>query len=480
MVELKSVSFRYGRAENPEAAGAENSLTGIDLSVGDGEFVLLTGPSGCGKTTILRLINGLIPHFYPGAADGSIRVAGKEIRDMELYETAQLAGTVFQNPRTQFYNVDTTGELAFGCENRGLPEEEIYQRIDDTVSSFKLEKLMDRSIFHLSDGEKQKIACACVNVSEPDLILLDEPSANLDYEATLALRELILSWRSKGKTIIATEHRLAYLWDLIDRAVILGKGRITQQFTRKEISSLTVEELAQMGLRSNVMDPPQECSLPAILKDDELLILRGFHFSYRGRKEPVVNIRELCLAANEITAVTGSNGIGKTSFLNCLCGLEKRCSGTLEYKGRLYKRKDRQKLCYLVMQDTGNQLFTESVLEEVLISLPKDTENEKEKAIMLLEQLDLGEYQDRHPQSLSGGQKQRLAIACALASGRKILLLDEPTSGLDYGHMKETALLLKKLQKMGTTILVVTHDTELIRHCCTRMISQDDILQKIC
>ena len=158
--------------------------------------------------------------------------------------------------------------------------------------------------------------------------------------------------------------------------------------------------------------------------------------------------------------------------LNCLCGLEKRFSGTLEYKGRNYGNRDRQKLCYLVMQDTGNQLFTESVLEEVLISLPKNTENAEERAAELLGQLDLGEYLARHPQSLSGGQKQRLAIACALASGREILLLDEPTSGLDHGHMKETADLLKKLRDMGTTILVVTHDTELIRHCCSRMISE--------
>ena len=166
--------------------------------------------------------------------------------------------------------------------------------------------------------------------------------------------------------------------------------------------------------------------------------------------------------------------------LNCLCGLEKRFSGTLEYKGRNYGNRDRQKLCYLVMQDTGNQLFTESVLEEVLISLPKNTENAEERAAELLGQLDLGEYLARHPQSLSGGQKQRLAIACALASGREILLLDEPTSGLDYKHMKETADMLKKLRDMGTTILVVTHDSELIRHCCSRMYSATLEKQRHC
>ena len=466
MVELKNVSFRYGSSEQP--AEPENSLSGIDLSVRPGEFVLLTGPSGCGKTTILRLINGLIPHFYPGEVQGSVLVNGKEIRNRELYETAELAGTVFQNPRTQFYNVDTTGELAFGCVNRGLPEKQIYQRIDDTVASFGIENLMDRSIFKLSGGEKQKIACACADVTGQDLILLDEPSANLDYKGTLALRDMICSWRSRGKTIIAAEHRIAYLWDLIDRAVILENGRITRQLDRDEMAALSPEEPARMGLRSHIMESPEESGLPAFSEDDEPLTLRDFNFSYQGSRQPVLDIPELKLAAHEITAVTGSNGRGKTTLLNCLCGLEKKCRGTLEYKGRKYGRRDRQKLCYLVMQDTGNQLFTESVLDEILISLPGGTENEKEKAVSLLEQLDLGKYLDRHPQSLSGGQKQRLAIACALASGREILLLDEPTSGLDYRHMKETAALLKQLQEMGTTILVVTHDTELIRACCSR------------
>ena len=509
MVEIKNVSFRYYARGAAHPDMADNCLSGINLTVQGGEFVLLTGPSGCGKTTILRLINGLIPHFYPGEVEGSILVSGKEIRGMELYETANLVGTVFQNPRTQFYNVDTSGELAFGCENRGLPKEQIYERIDRTVSSFGIEKLMDRSIFHLSDGEKQKIACASVDVSGPDLILLDEPSANLDFQATMALRDLIGTWRSQGKTIIAAEHRIAYLWDLINRAIILDNGQILRQLTRDELSSLSPEDLSRMGLRTNIMEAPEELArmsngangreapedrarvgtsangreapktnrLLDFEEHDEPLILRDFYFSYRGRKEPILHIPQLRLAAHEITAVTGSNGLGKTTFLNCLCGLEKKCSGTLEYKGRRLGRKERQKLCYLVMQDTGNQLFTESVLEEVLISLPPNTKNEKEKAIQLLEQLDLGEYLDRHPQSLSGGQKQRLAIACALASGREILLLDEPTSGLDYRHMKETAALLKKLQEMGTTILVVTHDAELIHSCCSRMITKRNICQ---
>lgn len=469
MVELKNVSFRYG-SENAECMYA-SSLKNIDLTVKTGECVLLTGPSGCGKTTILRLINGLIPHFYPGELSGDILIDGGSVKERELYDTALIIGTVFQNPRTQFYNVDTTGELAFGCENRGLPEQEIYTRIDRTVAHFRMASLMDRNIFRLSDGEKQKIACASVNVSEPKIILLDEPSANLDYTATLMLRELILRWKAEGKTIIAAEHRIAYLWDIIDRAVILRDGEIVGEFTGNGKEELTQNQLTQMGLRTTVTESPAEMQMDSFREGDRPITLRNFHFAYRGEKKNIVDIPMLQIAAGQITAIVGANGAGKTSFLNCLCGLEKRCKGTLEYEGKLYDSKSRKKLCFMVMQDTGNQLFTESVLDEVLISLKKGTANEKETAMEIIRNLDLADFADRHPQSLSGGQKQRLAIACALASGRELLLLDEPTSGLDYAHMKETASLLEKLRSMGTTILVVTHDSELIRACCTRRIT---------
>ena len=469
MVELKNVSFRYG-SENAECMYA-SSLKNIDLTVKTGECVLLTGPSGCGKTTILRLINGLIPHFYPGELSGDIFIDGGSVKERELYDTALIIGTVFQNPRTQFYNVDTTGELAFGCENRGLPEQEIYTRIDRTVAHFRMASLMDRNIFRLSDGEKQKIACASINVSEPKIILLDEPSANLDYTATLMLRELILRWKAEGKTIIAAEHRIAYLWDIIDRAVVLRDGEIVGEFTGNGKEELTQNQLTQMGLRTTVMESPAEMQIGSFREGDRPITLRNFHFAYHGEKKNIVDIPILQIAAGQITAIVGANGAGKTSFLNCLCGLEKRCKGTLEYEGKLYDSKSRKKLCFMVMQDTGNQLFTESVLDEVLISLKKGTANEKETAMEIIRNLDLADFADRHPQSLSGGQKQRLAIACALASGRDLLLLDEPTSGLDYAHMKETAALLEKLRSMGTTILVVTHDSELIRSCCTRRIT---------
>ena len=403
MVELKNISFRYG-SENTVSKYAD-CLRNINLTVKTGEFILLTGPSGCGKTTILRIINGLIPQFYPGEVTGEIFIDGESVKEHELYDTALIIGTVFQNPRTQFYNVDTTGELAFGCENRGLSKQEIYARIDSTVADFHMGVLMDRSIFRLSDGEKQKIACASVNVSEPKIILLDEPSANLDYDSTLMLRKLILRWKSEGKTIIAAEHRIAYLWDIIDRAVIMQNGEIIREFTEDEKDMLTQNDLQKMGLRTTVMESPVDIQMEAFQDGDSPITLRNFHFTYRGEKKNIVDIPMLKIAAGQISVIAGANGAGKTSFLNCLCGLEKHCKGTLEYKGKIYDGRSRQKLCFMVMQDTGNQLFTESVLDEVLISLKKGVGNENEKAIEILKSLDLDAFVNRHPQSLSGGQK---------------------------------------------------------------------------
>ena len=483
MIELKNVSFRYASESQKmleeEQAPTENvggRLCDINLTIADGSFVLLTGPSGCGKTTILRLLNGLIPHYYAGEISGEILVNEKNVSERELYETACSTGTVFQNPRSQFFNVDTTSELAFTCENRGMDANEIRRRMDETVHSFGLQKLMDRSIFQLSDGQKQKIACASIDVGRPDIILLDEPSANLDYGTTMQLRELIGIWKAQGKTIVAAEHRIFYLWDLIDRAVILRDGSIIKDLTRKELSELSDEDMTHLGLRTVHSEAPSDISLPAFTQEDVPITLQKFKFAYRRgmferrrKKGYIVNIRQLNIAQSRITAITGYNGVGKTTLLHCLCGLEKKCKGKIRYKGKNYNRRKRHNLLFMVMQDVNHQLFTESALEEVVISLPKGSEEERQKkAMQILSKLDLAEFAQRHPMSLSGGQKQRLAVACAIASGREILLFDEPTSGLDYLHMQQTADLLRKLKEMGKTVIVVTHDSELIRSCCDR------------
>ena len=232
MIRFEQVSFAY--AANPD----ENSLKDISLTIPDGECVLLTGPSGCGKSTLLRLLNGLIPEFYAGERSGEITVDGKSIAKKGIYDLVGKVGTVFQNPRSQFFNVDTTSELAFGCENIAMPEAEILSRIDRTVRNFKIKSLMDRDIFELSGGEKQKIACASIDVLRPEIILLDEPSANLDYDAAEDLRQLIACWKAEGKTVLIAEHRINYIWDLADRVVILKDGRINRELYGEELARI--------------------------------------------------------------------------------------------------------------------------------------------------------------------------------------------------------------------------------------------------
>ncbi len=483
MIELKNVNFEYTSTEG--AAGgidekiSNGNLRGINFSVAKGEFVLLTGGSGCGKTTILRLINGLIPNFFEGRLEGSVTVDGFDVSHTELYDTARSVSTVFQNPRSQFFNVDTTSELAFACENQGMEEGEILQRIDRTVSDLHLEPLMNRSLFDLSGGQKQKIACASVAVAGNKIILLDEPSANLDNKSVEGLRQLLKKWKSEGKTIIVAEHRLSYLWDLADRTVVLKDGIILWEFDRKKMDSLTEAELHEMGLRTNkdcrvkpdndtglVMSDNDTLSSSGLtrgsLSKSNTLLLQNFRYKYRNGYQ-ALNIPQMEIPIGQITAITGNNGEGKTTFLNCLCGLGSRSKGILTLRGKTCKRRARQKQIYLVMQDVNHQLFAETVIDEILISQKEENEDE---ALMILKSLDLLEFAHRHPQSLSGGQKQRVAVACAIASCREVLLFDEPTSGLDYTHMLQISQILKDLKAIGRTIIVVTHDRELIKECC--------------
>jgi len=455
MILLKNVSFSYAQGE--QKSGLEN----INLTVNDGEVVLLCGESGCGKTTLTRLINGLIPHYYEGELRGEIYIDDRQINKLPLYETAKLVGSVFQNPRSQFFNVDTTSEIAFGCENYGLAEEEIKRRLAETVSEFKIEALMDRSIFHLSGGEKQKIACASVSASYPEIFVLDEPSSNLDMASTQDLRKLIAIWKSKSKTIIIAEHRLYYLHGLVDRILYMKDGKIEKDISAEQMRKMSDTEIKRLGLRPLSLENIIRGDVSCLGRSDNLTV-SDFVFSYKG-KTPAINIASLNIPEGGVIAVIGPNGAGKSTFARCLCGLNRRCKGKITQKGQISKGKERLKCCYMVMQDVNHQLFTESVLDEVLLSME---EQNTEKAEKILAGLDLLSIKERHPMSLSGGQKQRVAIASALACDKEIIIFDEPTSGLDLRHMQEVSQNIKQLQKMGKTLFIISHDLEFIFRSC--------------
>lgn len=459
MITFNHVSFIYNNT------GADAGVRDIHLEIPTGQVVLLCGSSGCGKTTLTRLINGLIPHFYEGSITGNVLVDGHTVSDMPLHALAPVVGSVFQNPKSQFYTVETDSEIVFGCENIGMPKAQIYERFEKVVTALHLEALLGRSLFALSGGQKQKIACASVAALQPQVLVLDEPSSNLDVDAVGELTAIIRRWKKAGHTIVIAEHRLYWLMDLADRVLVMAHGRIAEDLSIDAFRRLSLQDLEARGLRA------REISFsdlhPPAVETGAKLYFRDVAFSY-GR-EQALEIPALAIPSGSIVAIIGHNGAGKTTFGRCLCGLEKKMKGTISLEDTLLDWRTRIRRCYLVMQDVNHQLFTESVEEELLLSMEKSSLSEDEKHRRMREiltALHLEGVADVHPMALSGGQKQRVSIACALASDKDILVYDEPTSGLDRARMLDVAEAMRAMQSRGKTQFVITHDPELIVHAC--------------
>ena len=508
MIELKNVTFTYHNAER--SAG----VYGIDLQIPAGQVVLLCGLSGCGKTTITRLINGLVPAYYAGTLEGQVLIDGRDSASVTLYELSQKVGSVFQNPRSQFFSLDSTSEIAFGCENTGVPREEMYRRIGQVSRDLDMDNLLDRNLFALSGGEKQKIACASAAAMQPVIFVLDEPSSNLDLRSIANLKAVIRKWKEQGKTVVIAEHRLYYLMEVADRAIYMENGRIVQDFPIAEFLKVDTETLHRKGLRSQKAmgytpgciracqtggilegifecapagkspafdcasverSPAPECASaekPPVF--ERYVTFSGLAFSY-GKKR-VLDIPELKVPSGVVTGVLGFNGAGKSTLARVICGLEKRAKGVLNDNGKFYTAKARLKKSYMVMQDVNHQLFTESVIEEVLLSVDSGEgsgEAARQKALDILRALNLSEFKDVHPMALSGGQKQRLAVASAIAADKEFLIFDEPTSGLGYAHMRDVAENITRLARAGKTVFIISHDPELIAACCNYLIFLD-------
>ena len=461
MIEFQNVSFSY-----PDSA--DGSLKNISLTIPDGQCVLLCGRSGCGKTTLTRFINGLIPQFFAGELSGSVLLDGEDIFSLPMYRIAEKVGSVFQNPRTQFFNVDTDGEIAFGMENEAVEQKTLARRVKDTARELKIENLLGRSIFALSGGEKQKIAFASVYAMEPEIFLLDEPSSNLDAAAIDELREHIKLVKAQGKTVIVAEHRLYYLMDVADRVVYLDNGCITGDWTAAAFRALGAETRREMGLRAVYLrdERPERFAESAAAP---VLELRDVTLAYR--KQPVLQNISLRAAPGEVIAVAGSNGAGKTTFSRALCALHKEAGGSYLWNGKPQKAKERMKRACMVMQDVNYQLFAESVEDECTFGIKHPDTALAEKT---LEELDLAPFRSRHPNTLSGGQKQRLAAAAAVVCGKELMVFDEPTSGLDYDSMARLAALIRTLAGRGKIVFIVTHDYEFVCRTCTRVLHLED------
>lgn len=459
LIELEHVSFCYAEMET-------EVLQNISLKVDKGKCVVLSGSSGCGKTTITRLINGLIPSFYPGKLSGTVKIDGEDIAGREPHQLATQVGSVFQNPRTQFFNTDTDSEIVFGMENCGISYKEMHDRYEQTVNNLNLENLCGRDIFALSGGEKQQIAFGSIYALSPEIYVLDEPSANLDRIATLRLRNLLLQLKSIGKTLLISEHRLYYLRDVADQVALIHEGRLTGLYDMEYLASLPQEALNNMGLRTlhdiEIIASPTSCPvrIPA-LEIRDLSVKRG--------KKTVLKNINISVDYGDIVGIIGENGIGKTTLARTVCGLMKKKTGEVYFEGQLMNIHMRKQSAFLVMQDPNYQLFSDSVVGEMALSASGEIPS-AEDVQRILSSLKLISVKDRHPLSLSGGQKQRLCIALAALSSAQILFFDEPTSGLDFENMNRVAKMLRELSKKKA-VIVTSHDNEFLNLACTRIVS---------
>jgi len=479
-VHIDHATFTYAGAPAPSVLDA--SLTGHQ-----GQVIVLAGPSGCGKTTLTRLLSGLIPSFFDGQFAGHVDVTGDasthlDATTAQTWDVARLVGTVFQNPRTQFFTTDVTSELAFGCENLGLPADQTRQRVADAAAVHDLQPLLERSVFALSGGEKQRLACAAVAAMQTPVLVLDEPSANLDARSTARLHDEIAAWKQAGRTLVIAEHRLHYLFDLADEVIVMADGQVADHISGTQFRALTSADAARLGLRvlrlGDVTAPVGDIS-----PTSPALQLRDVHVRRRpvavpglppgrGRVE-TLTIDHLDFAAGAVTAVVGANGAGKSTLANFLVGLGPKQPGVMTLDGQPQPWRRRRDSCYLVQQDVSHQLFTESALREVRLACPPDVADPLQLAMTALEQVNLADRAQLHPLSLSAGQRQRLAIACALASRRRVVVLDEPTSGLDLVQMRAVAHALRKLAAQGRIVIVITHDLELIAAAADKAVELD-------
>lgn len=440
MLEFKDVSFTYKNSNN-------KVLDRVNFKINKGECILLTGVSGSGKSTLIHLMNGLIPTLYEGQLEGEILFKNKDLKDIESYDISKNIGYVSQDPRGHFFTTNTTSELVFSMENYGIPLNEMKKKYSQLVKVLELEKLVDKNIIYISSGERQKIAIGCSLSLEPEIIILDEPSSNLDFYMTKKLKQLIEKLKTKGYTIIIAEHRMYYIQDLIDRVFVINNGKVIE----KTISDLKSNN--EIPLRSlDIFN----LELENISSKNKELLMEINNITY---KDILTNITTT-IYKGDVIGLIGKNGVGKTTLLRLLSNIIKPDKGKVVGKV----------IPFLVMQDMDYQFFTESVESEMKFG---DADIDLEKINSLLIKLGLTEYKDKIPFELSGGQKQRLLIAISALANVNLLMFDEPTSGLDYVNMTKVSGILKDLSK-NSALIVATHDIEFLYKTCNRVIYLDD------
>lgn len=458
--------FQYSQESTP-------TLRKVSGNIPAGRCVVLCGGSGCGKSTLLRCINGLIPQFYEGELKGFCRLDGHSTADLSIGEIGELAASVFQDPRSQFFTVNSSNEVAFGLENHGLPQEKIRNRVYEAFRTFHLEHLKNRNVYELSSGERQLISILSAWAMDTDIFLLDEPTANLDFAATQQLRNILLKLKKQGKTLLLSEHRLYYLADIADEYWIMANGEIKHKYTAGKTKALSLGQLHTLCLRTLDLEkitvserPPQPENMP------QALSVSNLRYKYGRKNRAILSDVNFSVCEHEIVGLVGANGCGKTTLGKLIAGLYRSTGGEISLFGKAQKPKQLQKQVLFIMQEAEFQFFTNSVLHELQYGHKITAEFEK-KTETLLKSMDMWECRDRHPFSLSGGQMQRLTLMMAYLSDKPIVILDEPTAGQDAESLKRCAELIREMGK-EKTVLIITHDLELIADACDRCIGLCD------
>lgn len=489
MIRFDRVTYRYPGAKAP-------ILRDVSLEIGEGEFALVIGASGAGKSTLLRCINGLVPHFYGGVLEGTVRVAGRDPVQAGPAAMSRLVGFVFQNPEAQFVVDTVEAELAFAMENHNLPPAAMRKRIEEVLDQLGIAHLRERRISTLSGGEKQRVAIAAVLTLQPQVLVLDEPTSQLDPQAAEEVLTALQKLNADlGLTIVLSEHRLERVLQYADRLIYLpGGGQAPLQGAPQEILAqidlapplvqlgkalgwhplpLTIKEARRLAEGLSLQASPLSIGSPSPSPVE--IAIHDLWYAYDGR--PALRGITLEIHQGECVALMGRNGSGKTTLLKHLVGLLQPARGSVLVRGLDTRRVDLETLIRFVgyvPQNPDALLFAERVRDELAFTRANHGLADAAFDEALLERLGLAPLAEAYPRDLSVGERQRVALASILAARPEIILLDEPTRGADYLQKRALARYLAEEKAQGHTVILSTHDVELAASLVDRVIILGD------
>lgn len=500
VIEFENFSFQYRVQSSP-------TLKNINLTIYEGEKVLIVGPSGSGKSTIAHCINGLIPNIYKGTATGTFKIKGQDALKQNIFERSNYVGTVLQNPDDQFIGLTVGEDIAFKLENLVTPQQEMIETVNQVAQLVDIDSHLTHSPHELSGGQKQRVTLAGVMVDEIDILLFDEPLASLDPAAGLHTMTLIDDIHQKtGKTIVIIEHRLEdVLYKKVDRIVVVNQGEIIADVTPNQLLASTL--LEEVGIREPLyvtalkyagcqitedMNPQslEEMNLTSCIEpvmtwfnesqgltpyenQEVALEFKDVTFGYQVN-QPILKNMSFKIHQGEMVSIVGKNGAGKSTISKLISGFYKPTSGSIEFRGldlATHTIKERAEKIGLVMQNPNQMISKTMIFDEVAFGLRVRGIEEEEVTRRVHETLKIcGLYPFRNwpISALSFGQKKRVTIAAILVLNPEILILDEPTAGQDLKHYTEIMEFLKVLNERGITILMITHDMHLMLEYTTR------------